>query len=85
MARTARNGVGGDARHETFGRQLSSHKQHPPHPFGGLCYDKRHVWALTVAVTIPHKLLCGLRGGFNQEKFPYKPLVGKFSRKNYLL
>jgi hypothetical protein len=23
MARTARNGVGGDARHETFGRQMS--------------------------------------------------------------
>jgi hypothetical protein len=42
MARTARHGVGGDAKHETFGRLLSSHKQHAPRPSRGLCYDKRH-------------------------------------------
>jgi hypothetical protein len=30
----------------------------------GLCYDQHHVWAVTVTVTIPEKLLCVLRGGF---------------------
>jgi hypothetical protein len=34
--------------------------------YGGECYDKRHVWARIVAVTIPAKLPCGLRGRFYQ-------------------
>jgi hypothetical protein len=52
-AHNASNGIWGDFPLETKCGLLSSHKQHPPHPFGGLCYDKHPVWALTVAVTIP--------------------------------
>ena len=33
-------------------------------PSGGLCYDKHHIWVVTVAVTIPDKLPCVLRGDF---------------------
>jgi hypothetical protein len=54
----------------------------------GLCYDKHHVWALTVAVTIPHKLLCVLRGGFIRKNFRINPLqgglVGKFAFYRHL-
>ena len=72
----------------TFWLQLSSHKQHPPHPSGRLCYDKHHVWAVTVAVTIPHKLPCGLMGGFIRKNFRINPLqgslVGKFAFYRHL-
>jgi hypothetical protein len=47
----------------------------------GLCYDKHHVLAVTVTVTIPDQLPCVLRGRFYQEKLPYSPLVERFRRK----
>jgi len=40
----------------------------------GLCYDTHHVWAVTVTVTIPDKLLCVLRGGFIRKNFRINPL-----------
>jgi hypothetical protein len=51
----------------------------------GLCYDTHHVWAVTVTVTIPDKLLHVLRGGFIRKKRPYKPLAERFRRKFCLL
>ena len=48
----------------------------------GLCYDKRPVWVVTGAVTIPNKLPCVLRRGFIRKNFRINPLqrglVGKF-------
>jgi hypothetical protein len=66
-AHNASNGVEGDLPLQTKCGLLPSHKQHPPHPFGGLCYDKHPVWVVTGAVTIPNKLPCVLRRGFIQE------------------
>src|SRR5437870_4521870 len=60
---------------------MSSHEQPPPHPSGGLCYDKHHVWAVTVMVTIPHKLPCVLRGGFIRENFRINRLQGSLGGK----
>src|SRR6266478_793749 len=65
-----------------------SHKQHPLHPFGGLCYDKHPVWVVTGAVTIPNKLPCVLRRGFIRKNFRINPLqrglVGKFAFYRHL-
>ena len=55
-------------RSQTLSGQLSHHKQHPPHPSGVLCSDKHHVWAVTVAVTIPDKPPCILRERFYSGK-----------------
>ena len=68
-------------RAETFGFQLSSHKQPPPHSSGGLCYDKHHGWAVTVTGSIPDKLPCVLRGGFIRKNFRINPLQGGFVGK----
>src|SRR5919108_6613855 len=53
---------GSSVQHATFGGLLSRHRQHAPRPSRGLCYDKHHVRAVTVAVVIPDKLPCVLKG-----------------------
>ena len=63
----APSGRRGD-RSQTLSGQLSRHKQHPPYPSGVLCSDKHHVWAVTVAVTIPDKPPCILRERFYSGK-----------------
>jgi hypothetical protein len=68
------------ARFLAAGGLLSSHKQYPPRPSGGLCYDKHHVWTVTVTVTIPDKLLCVLRGGI-RKNFRINPLQRGFVEK----
>src|SRR2546427_606555 len=60
---------------------LSRHRQHAPRPSGGLCYDKHHVRAVTVAVALPDKLPCVLRGGFIRKNFRINPLQRGFVGK----
>ena len=54
--------LGSSVQHATFGGLLSRHRQHAPCPSRGLCYDKHHVRAVTVAVAMPDTLPCVLKG-----------------------
>ena len=51
----------------------------------GLCYDTPSGEAMSFPGDIPDKPPCALSYDFYQEKLLYKLLVGKFSKKRYLL